>query len=154
GDRARNRARRQAMEAAPKRRALALHLLWEIDLPGDRDFVFERSNADKAESVRKAVCGLLSAADGATDRHTTAHPHATDLLVPELRIDPPAGPPPEARALLRTWLATADAAGNPAGRGFLAIGKEGEPMPICVLVAGVLDCVEAARASLPFEPEK
>src|SRR5262249_28652820 len=42
GEHAGSRARQQVVEAAPEQRALALRLLWELDLAGDRDLVRER----------------------------------------------------------------------------------------------------------------
>src|SRR5262249_24229197 len=92
------RARQQAVDAVPEQRSLALSFMWEADLPGDRAFVRERGKADKAESVRKAVAGLVSASE------TVANAPVAVLQVPEVSIDTAASTSPEARELLRAWL--------------------------------------------------
>jgi hypothetical protein len=117
------RARQQAVDGAPERRAQSLRFLWEADLPGDRDFVRERGNADKAESVRKAAAGLISAAEGAADLPIT------ELEVPQAVIDTAAPTSPEARELLRAWLATADAVVAAAQRRFRSVGQQRAPTP-------------------------
>jgi Domain of unknown function (DUF4132) len=136
------RSRQRAVEAAPERRALALRLLWEADLPGDRAFVRERGQADKAESVRKAVAGLVSAADGAADRQTAEGEHVAGLQVPEVAIDVTAPTSPEARELLRAWLATADAAVTAMQRRFLSIGQQCVPTPLSDLVEKIVARVD------------
>jgi hypothetical protein len=134
------RARQQGVEAAPERRVLALRLMWEGDLPGDRDFVRERGKADKAESVRKAVARLMSAGDVAADQQIAAEAqHVEALRVPEVAIDTAAPTSPEARELLRTWLATADAAAAKERRGL-------PPTPLSDLVEEIV-----ARVEIPDE---
>jgi hypothetical protein len=104
GVHAQPRARQQAAEAPPEKRVQALRLVWELDLPGDRDLVRERGTADKAESVRKAVAGLV-----ATEEAVASTPVAA-LQVPVASIDTEAPTSPEARELLREWLASAEKA--------------------------------------------
>src|SRR5262249_29644520 len=137
------RARQQAAEAAPERRALALRLLWEADLPGDRDLVRERGKEDKAESVRKAVAGLTSAADGAADRQIADNQHVAELRVPEIAIDVAAPTSPDARELLQAWLATADAAVTEEQSRFLSIGRQRASMPLSELVEEIVARVES-----------
>jgi hypothetical protein len=147
-------ARQRAVEAAPERRALALRLLWEGDLPGDRDFVRERGKADKAESVRKAVARLASAADGAADRQIAEAQHVEALRVPEVTIDTAAPTSPEARELLRSWLATADAILIPSQRGFLSIRQQRALTPLSELVEEVVARVESpGKAASPARSE-
>jgi hypothetical protein len=146
------RARHQAVEAAPERRVLALRLMWEADLPGDRACVRERGTADKAESVRKAVAKLVSTEDGAADHQIAAEgQHVAALRVPEVVIDTAAPTSPEARELLRAWLATADAAVTPAQRRFLSGGQQHALKPLSDLVEEIVARIEvpdetAARA--------
>jgi hypothetical protein len=140
------RARQQGVEAAPDRRVLALRLAWESDLPGDRDFVREHGKADKAESVRKAVAALVSTEDGVADRQIAEARHVEALRVPEITIDTAAPTSPEARELLRSWLATADAILIPSQRRFLSIGQQGAPTPLSELVEEI-----SARLESPDE---
>src|SRR5215471_6092395 len=112
------RVRQQAVDAAPEQRSLALRLIWEGDLPGDRDFVRERGKADKAESLRKAVAGLVSTSENVVNAPVAA------LQVPEVSIDTAAPTSPEARELLRAWLATADATATAAQKRSLSTGQQ------------------------------
>jgi hypothetical protein len=135
-------ARRPAMEAAAEQRALALRLIWELDLPGDRDFVRERGKTDKAESVRKAVAGLVAVEEA------VASTPATALQVSEVRIDVAAPTSPEARELLRAWLATADAV-PPLGRRVVEGDEQPAPLPLAAIAERIVDGVEAANGAAP-----
>lgn len=130
--------RRQAAEAAPERRALALRFLWEADLPGDRVFVRERGKADKAESVRQAAAGLSSMSEA------VAHAQATLLEAPDVSIETAGATSAEARELLRAWLATADAA--PVRQRFLG-------RPVSTPLSDLTDTVEeiVAHVEAPGE---
>jgi hypothetical protein len=136
------RARQQGVEAAPERRALALRFMWEADLAGDRAFVRERGKADKAESVRKAAADLISAAGGAADPQAAEGEPIAGLQVPEVTIDAAATTSPEARELLRAWLATADAAVTATQRRFLSIGQQCVPAPLSDLVENIVARVD------------
>jgi hypothetical protein len=133
-------ARQQAIAAAPERRALALRLLWEVDLPGDRERVRERGKVDKAESVRKAVAGFMSASEATADRSVVA------LQVPELSIDIAARTSPEARELLRAWLASADTVANLGGKRLVL---ERDPMRFSELAEEIVAAVELPRETVP-----
>jgi hypothetical protein len=131
------RVRQQAVDAPPEQRALALHLIWETDLPGHHEFVHERGKADKAESVRKAVAGLVSTSEN------VANAPVAVLQVPEVSIDVAAPTSPEARELLRAWLATADGA---AQMRFLPTGQQRVSIPLLDLAEDVV-----ARVEVPDE---
>src|SRR5262245_6299951 len=143
GDRARSRARHQAMEAAPEQRSLALRLLWEIDLPGDRELVHERGKADKAQSVRKAVAGLVSVSEVAVNARLGA------LRVPDVRIDVAAPLSPEAHELLKAWLASADSVVSLGSRRAVPARQEREEVPFADLAAEIVAAVEVPRQTVP-----
>src|SRR5262249_29522365 len=123
--------------------ALALRLLWECDLPGDRDFVRGRLDADKAESVRKAVAGLASASEATADRSVAA------LQVPEVSIDIAARTSREARELLRAWLASADAVASLGGMRLMPANLERDPIPFSELTEEIVAAVELPRGIVP-----
>jgi hypothetical protein len=137
-ERAVARARQQAVEATPERRVLALRLLWETDLPGERDFVRERGSADNAGSVRKAVAGLVSTLENVVNAPPTAP------QVPVVRIDVAAPTSPEARELLRSWLATADAVVPAVERKF-HLGGQRFSKPLSDVVEEIVARVEDPR---------
>ena len=133
-------ARQQAIAAVPERRAQALRLLWEVDLPGDRELVRERGKMDKAESVRKSVAGFMSASEATADRSVAT------LQVPELGIDIAARTSPEARKLLRAWLASADTVASLGGKRLVL---ERDPMRFSELAEEIVAAVELPREAVP-----